>query len=225
MIKDKYQTVEEKADPKAVRRARGEEIEYVRKMNLYKKVPPKQCYERIGKGPITIRWVDVKKGDNINPNYRSRLVAREINPHKRDDLFAGTPPLEALKCIMSIIANGNNGEVLTVNNVSRAFFHAKARREAYVQLVEENELPGDENKCGLLSYSMYGTRDAAQNWASEYADMLVSVGFLQGKAYPRVFHHKENGALGHSCMAATTLARLCPNSSNGSRNNSRRGTQ
>ena len=31
-----------------------------------------------GKPPITARWVDVNKGDNINPNIRSRLVAWQI---------------------------------------------------------------------------------------------------------------------------------------------------
>lgn len=40
---------------------------------------------------------------------------------------------------------------------------------------------------------MYGTRDAAQNWASEYADMLVAIGFIQGKAFPRVFCHEQRG--------------------------------
>ena len=35
--------------------------------------------------------------------------------------------------------------------------------------------------------------DAAQNWASEYADMLVSIGFTQGKASPCVFHHQQRG--------------------------------
>ena len=78
-----------------------------------------------------------------------------------------------------------------VNDVSRAFFHAKAGREVYVQLVDDDKQPGDEDKCGLLNYSMYGTRDAAQNWASEYAEMLVPVGFTQGKASPCVFYHKE----------------------------------
>ena len=80
-----------------------------------------------------------------------------------------------------------------VNDVSRAFFHAKACREVYVQLADEDKVPGDEGKCGKLNYSMYGTRDAAQNWAKEYADMLVNIGFTQGRASPCVFYHKERG--------------------------------
>ena len=63
-------------DPAAVKKARKEEIEYVRKMNLYTKVPTTECLHKTGKRPIAVRWIDVNKGDHINPNYRSRLVAQ-----------------------------------------------------------------------------------------------------------------------------------------------------
>ena len=79
-------------DPKEVRRARSEEIEYVHKMELYEKVPVEECWNVTGKNPISTRWIDINKGDASSPNYRSRLVAREINTHKREDLFAATPP-------------------------------------------------------------------------------------------------------------------------------------
>ena len=36
---------------------------------------------------------------------------------------------------------------------------------------------------------MYGTRDAAQNWASECTDKLLSWGFVRGKATPCIFYH------------------------------------
>ena len=78
-----------------------------------------------------------------------------------------------------------------VNDVSRAFFHARTRRDVDVQIAEEDKQPGDEHRCGKLNYSMYGTRDAAQNWANEYAEMLMSIGFVQGSASPCVFYHKE----------------------------------
>ena len=60
-------------------------------MQLYDKVPINECKRATGKMPITVRWIDINKGDNEKPNYRSRLVARELNTHKRDDLFAATP--------------------------------------------------------------------------------------------------------------------------------------
>ena len=81
--------------------------------------------------------------------------------------------------------------MLMANDVSRAFFHAKAWRDVYVQMAEEDREPGDDNRCGKLNYSMYGTRDAAQNWASEYANMLISIAFTQGRASPCVFDRKD----------------------------------
>lgn len=54
--------------------------------------------------------IDVNNGDVERPNYRSRLVAREVNTHKREDLFAATPPLVALKFSLAMAASGNKGE-------------------------------------------------------------------------------------------------------------------
>ena len=59
-----------------------------------------------------------------------------------------------------------------VNDVGRAFFHAKAEGEVYVQLAPEDIMPGEEGMCVKLRYSMYGTRDAAQNWYREYSGDL-----------------------------------------------------
>ena len=47
--------------------------------------------------------VDVNKGDEENPEYRSRLVATQIkNKDRSQDLFAATPPLAANKMLMSM---------------------------------------------------------------------------------------------------------------------------
>ena len=115
-------------DPKAVKMARGEEIEYIHKMKLHTEVPTTERYQRTKKGPIFVRWIDINKGDVEKPNYRSRLVAREINKHKRYDSFVATPPFDAMKLLLSLAASGNKGEVIMVIDVSRAFFHAKATR-------------------------------------------------------------------------------------------------
>ena len=82
-------------DFEGVIKAREEELEEFRKHNVYTKVPVEECYRVTKKGPIGVRWVDINKGDSANPDYRSRLVAKEIKRDKREDLFAATPPLEA----------------------------------------------------------------------------------------------------------------------------------
>ena len=72
----------------------------------------------------------------------------------RDDLFVGTPPLEAKKILFSLAVTegigyvGNNqigGMALEFIDVRRAYFHAKARMEIYVQLPDED---WEEGMCG-----------------------------------------------------------------------------
>ena len=75
------------------------------------------------------------------------------------------------------------------NDVKRAYFFAEAKREIYVELPEEDQEENGEDMVGRLRLSMYGTRDAAQNWALEYASTLVSLGFKQGLASPCHFFH------------------------------------
>ena len=61
--------------------------------------------------------------------------------------------------------------------MSRAYLYAAAARPVYVKLPSEDKDPEDEGKCGKLRVSMYGTRDAALNWANEYGDVLKAAGF------------------------------------------------
>merc|ERR1711938_185593 len=124
-------------------------------MGLYDKVPIAECYEKTGKGPISTKWIDINKGDQTVPKYRSRNVAREIARSKKDGLFAATPPLEVMKLLLSMLASGNKGERLMVADVKRAYFHAKSKRTTYVQLPPEDVRPGEENMCGRLNYSMH----------------------------------------------------------------------
>ena len=98
-----------------------------------------------------------------------------------------------MKLLLSMLASGNKGERLMVADVKRAYFHAKSKRTTYVQLPPEDVGPGEENMCGRLNYSMYGTRDAAANWSDEYTQRLIEMGFTVGKATRCVFYHEQRG--------------------------------
>ena len=71
-----------KLDPAQVSKARMEEMKELHKHGVYLKVPIEECWRETGKKPIGVRWVDINKGDDVNPEYRSRLVAKEIKVHK-----------------------------------------------------------------------------------------------------------------------------------------------
>ena len=57
---------------------------------------------------VGTRWVFVKKGDKV----RCRLVAQEFAGNdKREDLYAGTPPLAATRYLLSdIVSRGKNNK-------------------------------------------------------------------------------------------------------------------
>ena len=102
-----------------------------------------------GKPPVTVRRVDFNKGDDEHPEYRSRQVAAKVETDQRPDLFAGTPPVEAIRLILSDAATGEGGagrhtKCLMVNDVKRAYFHAECTRDVYVQLPKEDVGAGEE---------------------------------------------------------------------------------
>ena len=77
--------------------------------------------------------------------------------------------LEAFKLLISEAAS-RTGVALMHVDICRAYFYAKARREVYIQLPDEDFQDGDEECCGKLDFSMYGTRDAANNWEQLVVD-------------------------------------------------------
>ena len=80
---------------------------------------------------------------------------------------------------------------LMVNDVARAYFHAKCTRDIYVELPEEDEQFGVGDMVGKLNLCLYGTRDAALNWQETLSTHLVDNGFTRGIGFPSVFHNKS----------------------------------
>ena len=106
-----------------------------------------------GKIVLKGRWIDVNKGDDERPIYRSRYVAKEIKKGARSSLvvayFAAMPPLQGCKFLLILAVTRSfpslsveliiNDEVLVVGflDVKRGHFVALARREVYVELPPE----------------------------------------------------------------------------------------
>jgi len=77
-------------------------------------------------------------------------------------------------------------------DISRAHFHSPSRRRLFVQLPAERR---QEGFCALLLKSMYGTRDAAANFADKVMEVLRSMGFKIGIFCPCLCRHDEKGIL------------------------------
>ena len=181
-------------DPELCAKARQEEVEYIRRHKMYTRVSREVCLRETGRAPIKTGWAETDKGQPGKPNVRVRWVANEYKTHARPELYASTPPLEALKVVLSEIATGKRGgKVVDLVDVRRAYFCARARRKVFVELAPEDYQPDDEHMCGLLRYSLYGTRDAAQNWEEELASTLSSLKLTRGSAYPCVWRGHIKG--------------------------------
>ena len=188
----------------SVKAARSVELAYFHSKKVWNKVPKGRARAATGRAPISVRWVDVNKGDDVNPNYRSRLVARQLKATDTSgkSYFAPAPPLEALRTVISMAMTragkhqpdwnptSKTRVQISLVDIKRAYFNAQIdpkEPETYVQLPHED--PDHESMCGLLLRHMYGTRGAADGWQEEYSTVMVKLGFTQGDASPNVFRH------------------------------------
>ena len=146
----------------AVRKARKLELKYIRDLRVYGKADEKEAVANYGINSVGTKWVDTDMAFEGEPvQIRSRMCARGFKSDDRPDLYAGTPPLEALKATISIAANHKETFSIMHIDVSRAYFHAKAQRPVLIRLPVEDRMGTNAGKVGLMKKSMYGTRDAA----------------------------------------------------------------
>ena len=85
------------------------------------------------------------------------------------------------------------GSKIMINDISRAFFHAPATREVYVDLPREDVGVGEDGMCARLNFSLYGTRDAAQNWQLHVRNVMKGLGFSVGRSNPCIFYNRALG--------------------------------
>ena len=82
------------------------------------------------------------KPKNKNPKHRSRLVATEVRKPWSEKWFAATPPIEALRILVSLAARGNTKTKrprrMLLLDVSRAHWHPEAKRDVHVRLLPED---------------------------------------------------------------------------------------
>ena len=155
--------------------------------------------------------VEIDKGQPGKPNVRARWVAKEHKTHARPLLYASTPPLEALNVVLSQVATGKRGgKVVAQADERRAYFDAPSRRRVFVELPPEDYQAGDAHMCGLLQYSLYGTRDAAQNWEEEIASTLSDLKLTRRIAYPCVWPtvHGDDITIGGERSAVERLIKM-----------------
>ena len=189
-----------------VHEAMDKELGYFEDKEVWELRSAGECRQVTGRAPITVKWVLTNKGDDDVPNYRARLVARQIRHAGVESVFAPTPPLEGVRTVISLAASRLPGDhplcrdaksedrvQLSLIDISRAYFNAPTNPDepTYVSLPKEH--PEHGQKVALLKKHMYGTLKAADGWQEYYSCSLIAMGFVQGITSPCIFHHPALG--------------------------------
>ena len=88
---------------------RENEVAGLRTLGTWVEKPISESCDETGHAPIQCRWVECNKGDDENPDIRSRAVVCEtkrvsnIAPDDVNSVFSATPPLEAIRAQCSLI--------------------------------------------------------------------------------------------------------------------------
>jgi hypothetical protein len=142
--------------------ARREEIEYTARSGIWELKPIAKCWERTGKGPTGVRWVDTNKGSEAESDVRCRLVARDFRQKRdngREDLFAETPPLEAIrmrlsKAVTRRMRGSKRGcRKIMFIDARKAHLNPWCEEDVYIELPEE--AGHEEGMCGKLRHWLY----------------------------------------------------------------------
>ena len=176
-----------------VKKAKAEEISVIRELGVWEVID--RPYDEVVFGT---RWVDINKGDETKPFYRSRSC--KSKSVKQTGHFSQLH-LESLRrlLICATIDELPNEMVQSVAwtapvvlmliDVRRAHFCSAARRKVFVELPAEAR--AGKSKVGRLLKSMYGCRDALVTWEFAICKVIVAIGLAQGRAPPCIYRHME----------------------------------
>ena len=165
---------------------------------MYDLVPGDQVPR--GRRIIGTRWVETDKGQDGAVKVRSRLVAQEFARGKTpDDFYAPTPPLLAMRWLLSEASSqgvrGPSEDARAVRamvlDFKRAFLYGDVERELYIEVPGEDERSQGGRMVGRLRKAMYGTQDAPAVWQREIKKMLIKRGFQSSRIMPCLYFNRE----------------------------------
>ena len=139
-----------------VKAGRVTEVKRMLEFEVYEEVSEELAR---GKRIWNSAWLDSQKKPGL---VRSRLVVNQVRGAcKREDVFAGTPPLAAMRFVLSRAASRGHGRCIGSWDVSVAFFHATIEEEVFLR--PPKNMRKDETIWKLLK-AMYGTQGASSRW-------------------------------------------------------------
>ena len=184
----------EPLDPVKVAEGCAEELKTFKEMGVYEYVRRSKAEADKGGKIVGVKWVKTNKGTAEDPEVRCRLVAQEFASNDyRDDLFAGTPPLAAMRMLLSEAASRGREGVrktkLMVLDIKKAFLYGEMRRSVYIELPPEDPRSEGGQYVGKLRRAMYGTRDAPAEWQNVVTKVMKQIGFIPSGTAPCLYFH------------------------------------
>jgi hypothetical protein len=119
---------------------------------------------------------------------RERLVLMQIAYDVREDVQANTPPIKAIRCVVSVTATKSRTRQIAIYDVSVAFFHAKflEGEELFARAPAGINPPG---KIMRIKGAMYGSRRAGQLWQERIYEDFEAAGFEAVVVAANLLHH------------------------------------
>lgn len=151
-----------------------------------------------GRKAITYKWIFKGKTDsegNVH-TYKARLVARGFSQRygeDYDETFAPVVRHETIRVLLVIAAQRR----LHVRHldVKSAYLNGELNEEIFMEQPEGFVKPDSENKVLKLKKSLYGLKQSARVWNKRATEILVEIGFINGKADQCLYSRQEkNGS-------------------------------
>ena len=136
----------------AVRKAREQDLKYLRDLGVYEKIDEREASARYQVTPVDTKWIDTDKAFEGKPmQIRSRLVPRKFKSDDRPDLYAGTP-LQGSVEVHDLDCSKPQGNIL--NHVYRRVTCILSRK-------------GSETCAGAITWGEQSGRRCWKSWAVE----------------------------------------------------------
>ena len=124
------------------------------------------------------KWVYTVKGNNENPIYKARYVAKGYSQ-------VATVRMESIRSLMQIAAQEN--WTLHQMDVKGAYLHAPIECDVYVQQPQGYRNPSELNLVWKPNKLLYGLKQSGRNWHNLLHEYLIEMDLKQSAADPCVF--------------------------------------
>jgi hypothetical protein len=146
---------------------------------------------------IAGKWVFKHKlhSDGSLERYKARWVVRGFHQRAGIDFQETFSPVvkpATIRTVLTIVA-GKNWPAHQLD-VSNAFLHGNLSERVYCNQPAGFEDPKQPNAVCLLSWSLYGLRQAPRAWFLRFVEHVTSLGFRQSRADSSLFIYSRGNA-------------------------------